>query len=137
MKVLAVDDHPDTAIALSMLFKLHGHSTRIAYDGMEALEMADDFRPDLIVMDVSMPKMDGLEACRRLRELPWGAQPTIIAVTAFGQGYYRAQTAAAGFDGHLVKPVDFDTIKQAVEHAHRKLVAPTDKTASKSAEDNG
>ena len=84
-----------------------------------------------------MPNMDGLEACRRLRQLPWGAHPTVIAVTAFGQGEDRAKTAAAGFDGHLVKPVDFDTVSQAVEQAQLKLRRAYRQSDLKVAEDNG
>lgn len=123
MKILAVDDHPDTAIALSMLFKLHGHETRIAYDGQQAIEVGEQFRPDLVLMDLRMPRLDGLEACRRMRHLAWGTHPTIIAVTGFGEREDRSRTAAAGFDGYLVKPVDFHTINETIAQAQQKLIA--------------
>lgn len=105
MKVLVVDDNHDAALSLGMLVEMLGHDVRIAYDGVEALQEAGAFRPDLVLLDVGMPRMDGYEACRRLREQPWGAAIRVVAVTGWGQEHDRRRSQQAGFDQHLVKPV--------------------------------
>jgi CheY-like chemotaxis protein len=104
MKVLIVDDNRDAAMSLSMLTSLWGHDSRIAYDGQEALELADDFVPDVVLLDLAMPRMDGFEACRQIRERVWGDRVAVIAITGFGGAEDHRKTDAASFDRHLVKP---------------------------------
>lgn len=105
-RVLVVDDNPDSAESLSMLLELMGHTVCTANDGAEALSVADEFRPDLVLMDLGMPHMDGLEAARRLRSQPWSTQLVLVALTGWGQDEDRERSEAAGFDHHLVKPLD-------------------------------
>ncbi len=105
-KVLVADDNPDSAATLMELLTVLGHHVRAAHDGLEAVEIAADFRPDVILLDISMPRLDGYEACRRIRRQPWGARPLIAAMTGLGQEEDRRRSSEAGFDRHLVKPVD-------------------------------
>ena len=112
MKVLVVDDNRDAAMSLSMLVDLLGYESRTAYDGLEALQVADGFLPDVVLLDLGMPRMDGLEACRRMRQRPWGARAALIAVTGWGQQDDHRKTQDAGFDQHLVKPVEPDYLTQ-------------------------
>ena len=112
LKILVVDDNRDAAETLSMLLELKGHEVRKAYDGEDALQLAEDFRPQMVLLDLGMPKMNGFEACRRIRDNAWGAQMTLIAVTGWGQEDDRRKSTAAGFDGHLVKPVNPETLEE-------------------------
>lgn len=105
-RVLIVDDNADSADSLSMLLQLMGHSVRTAYDGAQALVVAEQFRPDVVLMDVGMPRMDGLEAARQLRQFPWSTETVLVALTGWGQDEDRERVTAAGFDHHLVKPLD-------------------------------
>jgi CheY-like chemotaxis protein len=105
-RVLVVDDLHDSADTLAMLLRLHGHDVQTAYDGEEAVSRAGEFRPDVILLDLGMPRMGGDLACRVIRAQPWGKSMRIIAVTGWGQASDRQRTEAAGFDDHLVKPVD-------------------------------
>lgn len=105
-RVLVVDDLHDSADTLAMLLRLRGHEVQTAYDGMEAVSQAEDFRPDVILLDLGMPRMGGDLACRIIRQQPWGKTMRIIAVTGWGQESDRRRTEEAGFDDHLVKPVD-------------------------------
>jgi len=121
LKILVVDDNRDAAESLSMLLELKGHVVRSAYDGEHALQVAEDFRPDIVLLDLGMPKMNGYEACRRIREHAWGAQMTLIAVTGWGQEDDRRKSSAAGFDGHLVKPVEPATLEELSMHLHARV----------------
>ena len=104
--ILVVDDNQDAALSLALLLEITGHEVRTAYDGLEAIDAAAEFRPDVVLMDLGMPKLNGYEAARRIREQPWGKRMVLVAVTGWGQEEDRRRTAEAGFDGHLVKPVD-------------------------------
>ena len=110
LKVLIVDDNRDAASSLSTLVSLMGHEVRVAFEGEKALEIAEDFRPRTVLLDLGMPGMDGYEVCRRLRALPWGRSLRIVAVTGWGQEEDRRKSAEAGFDSHLVKPVSPETL---------------------------
>jgi CheY-like chemotaxis protein len=103
--ILVVDDNRDSATSMAMMLKLMGNEVHTAHDGVEAVEAADQFRPDVVLMDVGMPKLNGLDATRRIREQPWGRSVVIIALTGWGQDGDHAQSKEAGCDGHLVKPV--------------------------------
>ena len=105
-RVLIADDLRDSADSLALLLRLMGHEVRTAYDGEEAVAAAAAFRPDVALLDLGMPKATGYEACRRIRQHPWGRRACLVALTGWGQGEDRRRTAAAGFDHHLVKPVD-------------------------------
>jgi CheY-like chemotaxis protein len=105
-RVLVVDDNEDAAASLSLLLEVMGHEIYTAYDGLEALTTAAMFRPDVILLDLGMPKLNGYEAARQMREQPWGKQVTLIAITGWGQERDQRRTQEAGFDHHLVKPVD-------------------------------
>jgi CheY-like chemotaxis protein len=104
-RVLVVDDHPDVLESLAMLLELHGHEVATARDGLEAVDVAGRFRPDLVLLDLGMPRLDGYGACRLIREQTWGKGVRIVALTGWGQDGDRRQTEEAGFDDHLVKPV--------------------------------
>jgi CheY-like chemotaxis protein len=106
LRVLVVDDHPDAAEALAAVVELLNCPIRACHDGWSALEAAAEFRPQVCLLDLMMPKMDGLELAVRLREQA-GCRPLLlVAVTALGDIEARTQTALAGFHDHLTKPVD-------------------------------
>ena len=105
-RVLVVDDNVDAAVSLGMLLKLAGQEVRVAYDGPAALRQAIDFRPDLVLLDIGMPGMDGYEVCRRLRREVRLGKTTLVALTGWGQDEDRRRSHDAGFDHHIVKPVE-------------------------------
>jgi CheY-like chemotaxis protein len=104
--ILVVDDNQDSANSLAMLLKQTGNQTLVAYDGEGAVEAAALERPDVILLDIGLPKLNGFDACRRIRKYPWAKNVLIFALTGWGQEDDRRKSAEAGFDGHLVKPVD-------------------------------
>jgi CheY-like chemotaxis protein len=105
-RILIVDDNPDGAESLATLLALRGHETRTARDGLEALDVAERFRPDAMLLDIGLPKLNGYEVCRRIRQEAWGRDLLMVAVTGWGQDEDRDRSLDAGFDTHLVKPVD-------------------------------
>jgi PAS domain S-box-containing protein len=111
-RVLVVDDNHDGANSLAMMLRLLGDDVRIAHDGVDAVEAAGRFRPQVILMDVGMPRLNGLDATRRIREQPWGRTITIIALTGWGQDGDRDRSRKAGCDGHLVKPVNLPDLEK-------------------------
>jgi len=111
-RVLVVDDNVDSAESLAVLLRLYGHDVRLAHDGEAALEEARSFRPDVMFLDISLPKMDGYEVARRLRLEPAMCGLTLVAMTGYGHEEERRRTREAGFHSHLVKPVDFDMLQE-------------------------
>jgi CheY-like chemotaxis protein len=111
-RILVVDDNRDSAISMALMLELMGNEVRTAHDGMEAVELAEQFHPQLVLMDVGMPKLNGYEATRRIREQPWGQGMAIVAVTGWGQDVDRARSKEAGCDGHLVKPVNLPDLEK-------------------------
>jgi PAS domain S-box-containing protein len=109
-RVLAVDDNVDAVNSLAMLLEIIGHEVRTAHDGPAAIAAAKDYRPEIILLDIGLPGMDGYKVARHLRELPELAKSVLVAVTGYGQEEDRRRSAAAGFDHHLVKPVDPQTL---------------------------
>ena len=109
-RILVVDDNRDSAESLAMLLKLTGHETHTAYDGLEAVAAAATFRPEVVLLDIGLPKLNGYDACRKIREQPWGKGMALIALTGWGQDEDRRKSQEAGFDGHLVKPIDHATL---------------------------
>jgi PAS domain S-box-containing protein len=105
-RVLIVDDNEDGAESLAMLLELGGHKTRTAHDGVKAMEVAEGFRPDVVLLDIGLPGLNGYEVCRRMREKPWGKDLLLVALTGWGQEEDRRRSEDAGFDTHLVKPAD-------------------------------
>ena len=105
-RLLIADDLEDNAESLATLFRMMGHEAWTAHDGEAAFRTAASHRPEIILLDLGMPKVDGYEACRRIRGQPWGSRVMIIALTGWGQEEDRRRTHQAGFDAHLVKPVD-------------------------------
>jgi signal transduction histidine kinase len=105
-RVLVVDDNRDAAESLALFLKIGGHVVATAFDGEEALAAAETFRPDVALIDLGMPKLNGYEVCRRIRASEWGRAITLIAQTGWGQEEDKRRTREAGFDAHLVKPTD-------------------------------
>ena len=101
-----VDDNHDSATSMCMMLDLMGNETHTAHDGLAAVEAAEEFRPDMILLDIGLPKLNGYDACRRIREQPWSKGMVIVALTGWGQDEDRRRSQEAGFDHHLVKPVD-------------------------------
>jgi PAS domain S-box-containing protein len=113
-EILVADDNVDAATSLAYLLELEGHRVTVAVDGVEASEKAAQGRPEIVILDLGMPRMNGLEAARRIRKLPGGDQIALIALTGWGQDADRERTAAAGFDAHLVKPVNIGELTQVI-----------------------
>lgn len=109
-RILIVDDNRDSADSLAMLMEITGNKTYMAHDGIEAVEVAEKYRPEVVLLDIGLPKLDGYEVCRRMREQPWGKNIVVIALTGWGQEDDRRKSEEAGFNGHLVKPVDYDKL---------------------------
>jgi PAS domain S-box-containing protein len=106
LRILVVDDNRDAAMVLAMLLKTMGNETRVAHDGVEAIEVSAQFQPRIILMDIGMPRLDGYATARRIRDEPWGKNMILVALTGWGQDEDRQRTREAGFDHHFVKPVD-------------------------------
>ena len=106
LRVLVADDNKDAAETLSMLLEIMGHTVRQVPDGEAAVRVAAEFNPQAVLLDIGMPKLNGYEACRQIRALPGGSAMTLVAVTGWGQADDRRRSQEAGFDQHLVKPVD-------------------------------
>lgn len=117
-RVLVIDDNVDAADSLAQLLVMLGHQVRTAYDGETGMEIATDFRPDLVLCDIGMPKVSGYEAARRIRAQSWAHNTLLVAVTGWGQEDDRLQSAHAGFDHHLVKPVDAAELLALLSDVH-------------------
>ncbi len=109
-RILIVDDNLDGAESLAMLLEEAGHTTHVAHDGVEAIAAAERVRPEAVLLDIGLPKLDGYEVCHRIREKPWGKPLLMVALTGWGQEEDRHRAQQAGFDAHLVKPVDFELL---------------------------
>jgi CheY-like chemotaxis protein len=106
LRILVVDDNVDAASSLAILLKIMGNTLHMAHDGEEAVATAEKYRPDVVLLDIGLPKLNGYEAARAIRQEPWGKKMVLIAVTGWGQEEHKRQSEEAGFDRHLVKPVD-------------------------------
>ena len=93
-----------------MLLRITGNETYTAHDGLEAVEAAEKLRPDVILLDIGLPKLNGYDACRRIREQPWGKNMVLVALTGWGQDDDRRRSKDAGFDHHMVKPVEYTAL---------------------------
>ena len=114
-RVLVVDDNVNAAVSLGMLLKLAGQEVRVAYDGPAAFRQAIDFRPQLVLLDIGMPGMDGYEVCRRLRRETGLERTTVVALTGWGQDEDRRRSHEAGFDHHIVKPVEPSALQRLLD----------------------
>lgn len=109
-RILVVDDNRDSADSMALLLKLSGNETHTASDGLEAIEAAQSLRPDVVLLDIGLPSLNGYEVCRRIRAQDWGKRMVLVAVTGWGQDDDRKKSSEAGFNAHVVKPVDFDEL---------------------------
>ena len=124
-RVLVVDDSVDAAESLAMLLAFEGHEIHKAHDGADAVRTAERLRPDIVLMDIGLPILNGYEACRRIRSQTWGETIIMVAITGWGQEEDREQSEAAGFDLHLVKPMDYDELLRIVASARSRTSAKT------------
>jgi CheY-like chemotaxis protein len=111
-RVLVVDDNADSAESLALLLRVEGHLVETAYDGRAAVELAERFQPDAILLDLGMPGMNGYDVCEEIRSQPWGRSILMVAQTGWGQAQDRARTFEAGFDAHLTKPIDPEVVQE-------------------------
>jgi CheY-like chemotaxis protein len=118
--VFIVDDNPDGANSLALLLQLEGHETEAAHSSQDALERIEAFRPDVALLDIGLPGMDGYELLQRLRALPALAHTTFVAVTGYGQASDRERIRNSGFHAHLVKPVNLSHLLHVIDEAGSK-----------------
>ena len=111
-RVLVADDNPDAAEMMRVMLGFRGHEVRVAADGVQAVDMARDFQPDIVFLDIGMPRMDGYEAARRIREM--GRRVTLIALTGWGQDEDKVRSREAGFDHHLTKPPEREQLERLI-----------------------
>jgi CheY-like chemotaxis protein len=105
-KILVVDDNHDSALSMSMMLSIMGHETRTAHDGESAVITAETFLPEVILLDIGLPKLNGYEVAQRIREKSWGTSMYLIAVTGWGQDEDRQRSTEVGLNLHMVKPVE-------------------------------
>jgi len=116
-RILVVDDNKDSADSLAMLLRLKGSDIRTAHDGIEALEVADTFRPEIVLLDIGLPKLNGYDVARRIRQQPWGQDVLLIALTGWGNDEDRQLSQEAGFNFHIVKPVELAALEELLAGA--------------------
>ena len=119
LRILVADDNRDAAQTLSMMLAYEGHEVRTAYDGLEVLAVGQLFNPDLILLDIGMPVMDGYQTARQIRERPWGRDAYLVALTGWGQDADRDAALAHGFQRHLVKPTSAENLSAVIADAMR------------------
>jgi PAS domain S-box-containing protein len=119
VRILVADDNEDAATTLAMILRAEGHELAIAHDGIEALELAEKLKPQLILLDIGMPRLDGYGTARRLREQPWGRNACLVALTGWGQEEDKRRATEAGFDEHFTKPVDPSQLAGLVDRCVR------------------
>ena len=105
-KILVVDDNADSALSLALMLSIMGHDTRTAHDGESAVTTAEAFLPEVILLDIGLPKLNGYEVAQRIRAASWGSSIYLIAVTGWGQDEDRQRSREVGLDMHMVKPVE-------------------------------
>ena len=105
-KILVVDDNHDSALSMAMMLQIMGHDTRTAHDGESAVSTAETFLPDVVLLDIGLPKLNGYEVAQRIREKAWGESMFLIAVTGWGQDEDRQRSSEVGLNLHMVKPVE-------------------------------
>ena len=128
LRILVADDNKDAADTLATLLQIMGHSVRQVGDGEAAVRMAAEFKPQLVLLDIGMPKLNGYEACRQIRLQPGGEAMTVVAITGWGQADDRRRSQEAGFDQHLVKPVDPAALVNLIDAlVHGQLAAVTER----------
>ena len=113
-RVLIVDDNEDAANSLAMILELGGHETASVYTAVDALQRAAAFRPDVVLLDIGLPGMDGYEVAQKIRELPGLRDIRLVAVTGYGRSDDRRRARDAGFDDHLTKPVEFALLERTL-----------------------
>jgi PAS domain S-box-containing protein len=113
-RILVVDDNVDAAESIAMLLRLWGHDVRLAYNGPEALQAAEAYRPEIVLLDIGLPGINGYDVARRLRQRPESQEAMLVAVTGYGQEEDRRRSVGAGFDHHLTKPVDPGALERLV-----------------------
>jgi CheY-like chemotaxis protein len=114
-RILVVDDNHDAAESMRILLKLMGAEVRAAHDGFEALEIAAAFRPQVVLLDIGMPKLHGYDAARRIRDEEWGREMVLVALTGWCREEDRQRALEAGFNAHLTKPVQAADVRQLLE----------------------
>ena len=132
-RVLVVDDNVDAAQSLAMLLELSGHAVRLAYDGPSAVEAALSYRPDLVLLDIGLPGLTGLEVAERLRQEPTLRNIVLVAMTGYGQETDRLRSQEAGFDHHLVKPAEFDEVQEILATVSKKATGAPSGSSTKPA----
>ncbi len=105
-RILVVDDNHDSALSMAMMLQIMGHDTRTAHDGESALSTAETFLPEVVLLDIGLPKLNGYEVAQRIREKTWGESMYLIAVTGWGQDEDRQRSSEVGLNLHMVKPVE-------------------------------
>ncbi|MEI7460370.1 MAG: response regulator [Pirellula sp.] len=128
LRILVVDDNRDAAESLAMLLTAMGNIVHTAHDGEEAVAAAGNFRPDVVLCDIGLPKLNGFEACRRMKEQAWDKKMILIAVTGWGQDEDRRKSSEAGFDYHMVKPVDLNNLSNLLLGVRKLSHTPTGKS---------
>jgi CheY-like chemotaxis protein len=118
LRVLIVEDNRDAAEMLEEMLNAWGQDTRVAYDGLAAVEAAGQFRPQVVLLDIGLPELNGYDVARRIREQPWGQHMSLVAVTGWGQEADRQRSAAAGINHHLIKPVEPTVLKELLTGFH-------------------
>lgn len=116
LRVLVVDDNEDAAKSLGILLEMHGCTSQVVHDGISALVELDRFRPSVVLLDLGMPEMDGCEVARRIRQHPERSDVQLMALTGWGNEDCRRMTTEAGFNQHLVKPVDLNFLVGLLSH---------------------
>jgi CheY-like chemotaxis protein/anti-sigma regulatory factor (Ser/Thr protein kinase) len=111
-RILIADDNKDAATSLAMILNIMGNETQAVYDGLAAFNAAPVFKPDVILLDIGMPELNGSDAARRIREQPWGRDIVLVALTGWGQDEDKRQSLAAGFNFHMVKPIDLANLEK-------------------------
>jgi CheY-like chemotaxis protein len=128
MRILVVDDHQDIARMMRILLQSQGYEVKLAYCGQEALEKAGEFRPEVVLLDLTLPDLSGAAVAEELRRTPGFEQTTLVAISGYGQ-----ERTPPVFDQHFVKPVDHDTLKRFLDRLSNRDLAPgTDSTAARS-----